>query len=31
MSMGKYVCNSQTSEGSESTFLVAFLYSPLVP
>ena len=31
MSMGKYVCNSQTSEGSESTFFVAFLYSPLVP
>ena len=31
MSVGEYTCNSQTSEGSESALLVAFLYSPFVP
>ena len=31
MSVGEYTYNSQTSEGSEPTLLVAFLYSPLVP
>ena len=32
MSVGEYACNSQTtSEDSESTLLVAFLYSPFVP
>ena len=28
ISVGEYTCNSQTSEGSESRLLVAFLYSP---
>ena len=27
MSVGEYRCNSQMSEGSESTLLVALLYS----
>ena len=32
MSVGEYTCNSQTtSEGSESTLLVAFLHGPFVP
>ena len=32
MSVCEYMCNSQTtSEGSESTLLVAFLYSPWQP
>ena len=31
MSVGEYSCNSQkTSEGSESTLLVAFLHSPFL-
>ena len=31
MSVGEYNCNSQMSEGSKSTLLVAFLYSLFVP
>ena len=32
MSVGEYTCNSKsTNEGSESTLLVAFLYSSFVP
>ena len=31
MRVGKYSCNFQTSEGRESTLLVAFLQGPFVP
>ena len=30
MSVGEYTCNSQMSEGSESTLLVAFLHNTLM-
>ena len=31
MSVGEYSCNSQSSEGSDYTLLVAFLHSSFVP
>ena len=31
MGVGEHSCNSQTSEGSDSTLLAADLHSPFVP